>query len=352
MSNFTATPLTPLSNVINTTPAVRPPQSPGRPPPLIGNYGYQYADVIVSCVFYIIIAFMAVFGNGLVVGSFIRHQRLRTSTNYFVVSLSVADMLVGLSSVSMWLTVLLHSMGDQVFQIVYRSLDIFAGVASILHLMVISLERYYAVGFPVRHRNASTNTYIILLVVVWVVPALIAGTTDYSINNWGKKQNILFLFIVFFLFPLIVILLTYAGIWIVARNRIQPSRSARPLKRDMRIAFTIALVIGFFLIAWLPFFVVQLVIVFCGFPNCPSAFNPRLVLFLKFMHYSNSAVNPVIYAVKIPEFRRAFRQLVAICLCCWNRLRAREELELFSATDMRGSEQKSPVVSPPLTPKS
>lgn len=348
MINYTTTPLTTL---LNNSTAGPPLQSARRPPPLIGNYGYEYADVVLSCVFYVIIAVLAVFGNGLVIGSFIRHRRLRTSTNYFVVSLSVADMLVGLVSVPMWLVTLLYSSGDQIFQSIYKSLDIFSGVASILHLMVISLERYYAVAFPVRHRNATTNIYLCLLVFVWVAPALVAGTTDYTIEHWGKEENILFLFIVFFMFPLLVILFTYAGIWIAAHNRIQPIHSTRPIKRDMRIAVTIALVIGFFLIAWLPFFAVQLVFVFCGFQRCPSAFDPRLILFLKFMHYSNSAVNPIIYAVKIPEFRRAFGQLVAIGLCCWNRLRVRDEVELFSATDMRGSGQKSPTISPKLVSK-
>mgnify|MGYP001794861380 CR=1 FL=1 len=313
---------------------------------LIGSYGYNYVDVVVSCIFYVFIAVMAIFGNALVTGSFIRHRRLRTFTNYFVVSLSVADMLVGLISVPMWMLNLLYSVGDQVFQNIFRSMDIFAGVASILHLMVISLERYYAVAFPVRHRNTNANTYIILLVLVWVVPALVAATTKYSIENLGKKENILFLFVVFFMFPLLLILFTYAGIWVAARKRIQPMLTSRSKKSDMRIAVTIALVVGFFIIAWLPFFVVQLVVVYCGPRSCPQAFDPRLLLFLKFMHYSNSAVNPVIYAVKIPEFRRAFRQLVAICLCCLKKLQAREELELFSATDMRGSVEKSPAVSP------
>ena len=64
-----------------------------RPPPLIDNETFKREAVITCCAFYVQIAFLAVFGNGLVVASFIRYSRLRTITNYFVVSLAVADIL-------------------------------------------------------------------------------------------------------------------------------------------------------------------------------------------------------------------------------------------------------------------
>lgn len=305
-----------------------------RPPPLIQSPTFQREVTIAACVLYVIIAFLAVFGNGLVVGSFIRHRRLRTYTNFFVMSLAVADILVGLISIPMWLCMLLYSTGDEIYGTVYRILDTFAGSCSIMHLMVISLERYYAVVFPVRHRNISTNIYYAALVVVWVVPALVSGLSG-EFRKFDKEAYMLFLFITFFIVPVLVILFAYACIWRAAHNRIQPASGGRSMKRDMRIAVTIALVIGFFVIAWLPFFVVQLLLVFCS--ECaPRIFDSKLLLANKFMHYSNSAVNPIVYAVKIPEFRRAFQQLVALCVCCCRKRRAPRDTELFSATDNRG----------------
>ena len=285
--------------------------NPGRPPPMIDHPSFKKEVVIVSCTLYVIIAFLAVFGNGLVVGSFIRHSRLRTITNYFVVSLAVADILVGVISIPIWISMLLYSSGGQRMQTVYNALDLFAGSCSILHLVAISLERFYAVVYPIRHRNTSAKVYYIFLIAVWIIPAAACGSS-VEFKKTNREANMLFLFIVFFVMPLLVILYTYARIWHTANSRIQPSQeTSRSMKRDMRIAVTIALVIGFFVIAWLPFFTVQLLLVFCQ--KCqPTIFSTELLLFVKFMHYSNSAVNPIVYAVKIPEFRRAFKQLVVI----------------------------------------
>ena len=309
--------------------------SAARPPPMIDHPSFKREAVIVSCTFYVLIAFLAVFGNGLVVASFIRNSRLRTITNYFVVSLAVADILVGVVSIPIWISMLLYSSGGCTLQDVYYVLDLFAGTCSILHLVTISLERFFAVVYPIRHRNTSAKVYVIFLVVVWVIPAVACGAAN-KLKSINRQANMLFLFIGFFVIPLLVILFTYAMIWRAANNRIQPSQdSSRSMKRDMRIAITIALVIGFFVIAWLPFFIVQLLLVFCE--KCqPGIFSTELLLFLKFMHYSNSAVNPIVYAVKIPEFRRAFKQLVSVCLCCCpNQGNPRSISEIVSGTDMR-----------------
>ncbi|KAK3706143.1 hypothetical protein QZH41_001668 [Actinostola sp. cb2023] len=295
---------------------------------------YGLVPVVISCIFYVIIAVFAIFGNALVVGSFIRHRHLRTYTNYFVASLAVADILVGLVSIPMWMTSLLGSPKDPSFYVVYTLLDIFSGTTSIIHLMVISLERFYAISFPVRHRNTSAAVYHVSLVFVWVWPAIMCGLT-LKLREYDKELNILILFLAFFVIPLAVILFAYGGIWKAVRSRVLPQPAQpgkRSLKRDMRVIVTIALLILFFVIAWLPFFIVNLFAAFC-FP-CISAYTASLLLFVKFMHYSNSAVNPIVYAVKIPEFRRAFRQLVGLCMCRAENLRPRDH-ELFSGTDIR-----------------
>jgi hypothetical protein len=251
-----------------------------------------------------------------------------------VVSLAVADITVGAVSIPMWMTILLLAPRDPIFSKVYFFLDSFSGTTSILHLMVISLERFYAITYPVRHRNSSEVVYYVSLVFVWVLPAVMCGAS-LELKKLERKLNIMILFLVFFVIPLIVILFAYGGIWRVVRNRVMPQAGQsgqRSLKRDMRVIVTIALVICFFVIAWLPFFIVNVVAIYC--PTCKT-FNPHLILFIKFMHYSNSAVNPVVYAVKIPEFRRAFRQLVGLCLCRPENRRARDN-ELFSGTDARG----------------
>ena len=147
-----------------------------RPPPMIDSPLYKREAIIVSCTFYVVIAFLAVFGNGLVVASFGRHSRLRTITNYFVVSLAAADILVGVISIPIWISMLLYSSGGDTLQQVYYVLDLFAGTCSILHLVTISLERFFAVVYPIRHRNTSANVYYVSLIFVWIIPAAACGS--------------------------------------------------------------------------------------------------------------------------------------------------------------------------------
>ena len=189
--------------------ANQPNANSGRPPPMIDDPNFKEESVIVSCTLYVIIAFLAVFGNGLVVGSFIRHSRLRTITNFFVVSLSVADILVGVISIPIWISMLLYSSGGPTLQTVYYVLDLFAGSCSILHLVAISLERFFAVVYPIRHRNTTAKVYYVFLVAVWVIPAAACGSS-VELRNVNREANMLFLFIAFFVIPLLVILFTYA----------------------------------------------------------------------------------------------------------------------------------------------
>ena len=105
--------------------------------------------VVVSC----ILAFMIVLGNSLVICAFRVNRRLRTASNMLLMSLATADILIGTISVPMWVYTSVphdYSFGDS-----YKIFDIICGVSSVLNLTVISLERCYALIYPIKHRNIS-----------------------------------------------------------------------------------------------------------------------------------------------------------------------------------------------------
>ena len=63
--------------------------------------------VLISTTFLVIIIIMALFGNVLVVTAFAVFQKLRNVTNYFIVSLAVADILVAAVSMPVWMAYLI-----------------------------------------------------------------------------------------------------------------------------------------------------------------------------------------------------------------------------------------------------
>ena len=110
-------------------------------------YQADIVYVVVSC----ILAFMIVLGNSLVIGVFRVNRRLRTTSNMLLMSLATADMMIGTISVPMSVydsVPHVYNLGD-----IYKILDIIIGVSSVLNLTVISLERCYALIYPIKHRN-------------------------------------------------------------------------------------------------------------------------------------------------------------------------------------------------------
>lgn len=106
----------------------------------------RWTDITIMCIKGLIfgtIIIGAVLGNALVIISVQRNRKLRVITNYFVVSLAMADMLVALCAMTFNASVELS--GRWLFGTfmcnVYNSLDVYFSTASILHLCCISVDR-------------------------------------------------------------------------------------------------------------------------------------------------------------------------------------------------------------------
>ena len=89
------------------------------------------------------------------------------------------------------------------------------------------------------------------------------------------------------------------------------NRKCRRAKRMRRSARTLGLIIGGFVVCWLPFFVVATTMPFC--PSCHVP--PTVSSVVLWLGYSNSLLNPAIYAIWDRSFRRAFRRLLACDFC-------------------------------------
>lgn len=85
------------------------------------------------------------------------------------------------------------------------------------------------------------------------------------------------------------------------------------LSKELKAAKTIAVVIGAFTICWTPFFCLNLLYGLCH--QC-LPIPTEAIIVSKWMHYGNSVLNPIIYAVMNREFRTGFRMLLArACVC-------------------------------------
>ena len=264
-----------------------------------------------------ILAVMAIFGNSTVILAFIRNIKLHTRTNFIIVGLATADLLVGFIAVPLYISITLlfkrHLDIPVVLGVTYHAVDVFGGFASIFHLMLISLERFYAIAFPVSHRNSSKAVYLGVLVICWVTAGTLSFIHSIRYSNYNITRAFFILFFVCFSVALFVICTTYLGIWRKAKEKkLMRKGSRRTFKRhdhEVMIAMSLLIVIVVFAVTWLPFFCINAVYFFQSELKRKSI-SFEVIQFTKLLHYSNSVINPIIYSLKIPGFKKTFSSLI------------------------------------------
>uniref|UniRef100_A0A8C9K569 5-hydroxytryptamine receptor 2C n=1 Tax=Panthera tigris altaica TaxID=74533 RepID=A0A8C9K569_PANTA len=174
----------------------------------------------------VIIIILTIGGNILVIMAVSLEKKLHNATNYFLMSLAIADMLVGLLVMPLSLLAILY---DYVWPLprylcpVWISLDVLFSTASIMHLCAISLDRYVAIRNPIEHSRFNSRTKAIMkIAIVWAisigvsVPIPVIGLRDEEkvfVNNTTCVLNdpnfvLIGSFVAFFI-PLTIMVITY-----------------------------------------------------------------------------------------------------------------------------------------------
>lgn len=97
-------------------------------------------------------------------------------------------------------------------------------------------------------------------------------------------------------------------------------------RMETKAAKTLAIIVGGFIVCWLPFFTMYLIRAFCE-----QCIQPTLFSVLFWLGYCNSAINPLIYALFSHEFRIAFKRILFRCVCTRSGFRASENFQMIAA---------------------
>ncbi|KAM3602436.1 uncharacterized protein V6R79_004153 [Siganus canaliculatus] len=261
---------------------------------------------------------LTVCGNLLVIISVIYFKQLHTPTNFFILSLAVADLLVGLlvcPLTTRFSTSVCHHFW-YLFCDIRGIFDIFLCMSSLLHLCCISIDRYCAVCQPLTYRTKINDHVVAIMISVsWMVPALIgAGYIIVSIRqeNCGIAcyMNVFIVHLLTFYLPVLMMLCIYLKIFLVAQRQarsIQSTKSGATVSQTERKATkTLGVVLGVFLLCWTPTFLFITIETFTD--------NPISVVVTEILNWltlSNSMLNPFIYAFFYSWFRSAFRMIMS-----------------------------------------
>ncbi|XP_040901515.1 trace amine-associated receptor 13c-like [Toxotes jaculatrix] len=283
---------------------------------------------------------VTILGNSVVIVSVCHFKQLQNPTNMLVLSLAVVDFLVGLVVMPFSAIRTVHGCwfyGDTFCQL-HSSLDVFLTSVSIFHLICIAVDRHQAICNPLHYsRKITMSVAWIMVCMSWALAALysygllyseanVAGLEDYlaSINCLGSC-NLLFNplwgildSITAFFFPCTVMVGVYTKIFIVAKEHVRKigdmsncsndrGRGGLIKQSERKAAKTLGIVLGAFIFCWMPFFINSIIDAYTGFIT-PAAIFEAFV----WLGYFNSTLNPIIYALFYPWFKKCFYLIVSL----------------------------------------
>ncbi|EDO33608.1 predicted protein [Nematostella vectensis] len=262
--------------------------------------------VVLSTSFIGILSVLTLVGNFMVLATFCMCKELRSITNYFLVSLSVADILTAVLSMPIFLVLRITNdkwnfPGGQGFAMIFGTVDMLCGTASIWNLCLVSLDRFLAISMPLKHMVILTpSRAVFVIIVAW---ALALGVSSLIHVTWAHKAYLIVT--LSFFVPLALIVFSYVKIYQVKTATSSLRRTGgTKFKRDFRTARQMIIVIGSFIICWFGFFVVNVVL-------ASRKVNPSPVILnlVKALTYLNSCINPLLFTFISQKFKIAFSQI-------------------------------------------
>lgn len=300
---------------------------------------------VLLSVLYSITFVVGIVGNILVTIVFTRHKRMRSVTNLFLVNLAIADLSV--VSVCMPITLGSYVYRDWVYGDIMCKLTPFlqgtAVCVSVLSLLVISMNRYYGIHKPIKAKAMfSRNKVLVTLALVWAeasvscspllfvnrvktygIPGLLTRVCSEEWGNGvtGKQAFNVFLFLVMFALPVIVMTLAYARIsghlWtgdVLLKRRgseVLKEQQTRVMRQRRQTVKMLIVLVLLFTISWLPYHIVNLWLDYNIKAPEANHIAENVYPFVQWFGFTNSSMNPVCYGFLSVKFRKAL-----LSMCC------------------------------------
>ena len=287
-----------------------------------------------------IISLAAFIGNVLVIVVFLKTANLRTSTNYYIVNMAVSDLLCTCFNWPLYATEgMLTSrvfITGPVASVVCKLGMYFRGISqvvSVLSLVLIAVDRYVAIVFPMKITILrQKRARLILSLFTWIIP-VVSGFPFFIYTKivkldeqtfcrtmWSKSVNAIYNgvgFVIFYCAPFIAMVVLYTRSVKAIRRRpnnatlkLQNQLSNKRQKNNQRIVKILILIVAAFFICWTPLCVYLAL----------KMFNPVLVaedkcmIFIALFFYVfpslSTAINPFILFLFSTNYRQALKS------CC------------------------------------
>ncbi|KAM9496851.1 trace amine-associated receptor 13c-like [Clarias gariepinus] len=280
------------------------------------------------------VVLLTVCGNMLVIISVFHFKQLHTPTNTLVLSLAVSDFLIGALVMpllfiwtieSCWIfnTGSCMSLMITSFFLIYQS---------VYNIGLIAGDRYLALSNPFFYTNTITVKIMCIVVSTnWCVCLLynvvfshFSGSFTSSVMCPGECFSVpndvwtVIDLIFSFIFPLSVIIILYTRVFVIARkhatairelnNHTRPKTqkiTSHSLKSERKAAKVLGILVSVFLACLLPYFIYSLL---GDVIDLQLEISHKVLVIM----YLNSTINPFIYALFYPWFRRCVKIIITL----------------------------------------
>ena len=255
-------------------------------------------------------------GNLLTITVFWKRRVTLKRTTYLLINLAVADLMVGVGATIISIATLLIREDHEKIIFIFEATSIPSN-ASIFSLSIVALERLFAVVRPLRHRTTKTRYYFYAVAVVWLASAFIFLLLFLYFPLLLLGNEVTFAVVAFHAVSLVVICTSYLGMWRVISKRPQQFQQRAQTKKLAKTLFIVTVVsLG----TWLPAGVVM-----TANQTIKDTFSPYSFMFAWSATILNSLLNPLVYVLRMPEFRKE----VKLLLCLQSRIyNAREGIPM------------------------
>jgi len=278
----------------------------------------MYNTAIIVVLFAAILeSLIIVVGNIFTIFVFWKHRNRLKRTSFLLINLAVADLLVGFTEpIAIGPFDIAGHLEETNFnsarnENISTTFQVTFSFASVFFLALISLERAYALIWPLRHRVASNKGYIYSATFAWAaaissgILTLLAVYDILDFSYWIIAVGCVVLLCLF------TICVSYLAIRTRLNRRVPAIDTTQSRENEsqqnVKLSRTLFIVITASLLFWIPGIVINSTLNICL--NCVPL---PVFEILNIFRLANSLVNPIIYSFRIPMFRETLRR-VKLC---------------------------------------
>ena len=267
------------------------------------------AELFFWTVIFAVESLLIIVGNIITIIVFWKLRCVLKKTYCLLINLTVADLIVGFSAIEQIANRNIKTLknSEEFPWRGFPALNVFSGTASLATLLLVAVERCYAIVYPFRHRALRTRIYINGVVVVWLMSILVAFIRLSPTVFSSPVITVASLWILTCLAAsgVFTICCLYIAIWKLSKKE-DPRISRDKREQNKRLAKTLFIVTATSVVTWLPF-----AVTFVLPHHIRHQYNCAVLSACyvgRFTQLANSLLNPMIYCFRMPEFNKILRQ--------------------------------------------